>query len=375
MNIFIAFANEDRDVRDKLIRQMNLVKDRYAWNIWSAKEIKAGEYWDEEIRQRLQASEVIILLLSTDFFNSDYIIQKELPEVVEKHKKGNCQIIPVIARLCHWKETTFGEYMAMGDIQALPVGERPIVSRGSWDNEDQPYFETVQGIKESILSFNLKKSGKKPVSTSKDTTASQAKADPKPAVKTPGPSVQPKPATKKTTPVRTVSSPPTQPKSGIQLPVSLFPLYGVTLGKTTVEEMKLMGGVQTDDINDRTGKPYNCLVKNKMDFWYDEHFVNHIYLVHSNPMPLPWKALGFDWKLSYNGWKNLFSSLGYELLPAKAPVIAEFQGHPSFSARILAKYQMGKIIYKLELDFNYSTGTTVLDEGTLYYLRVTAEPA
>jgi hypothetical protein len=46
MNIFIAFANQDRDVRDKLLRQMNLVKDRQGWNIWSAKKIKAGERWD-----------------------------------------------------------------------------------------------------------------------------------------------------------------------------------------------------------------------------------------------------------------------------------------------------------------------------------------
>ena len=157
MNIFIAFANQDRDVRDKLLRQMNLVKDRLGWNIWSSKEIKAGERWDEEIKQRLMDSEVIVLLLSTDFFNSTYIVETELPKVVEKHRLGNCHIIPVIARVCHWKETHFGEYAGLGDIQALPVGERPIVSRGHWDNDDQPYFETVQGIRDSIQSFQAKK--------------------------------------------------------------------------------------------------------------------------------------------------------------------------------------------------------------------------
>jgi len=66
-------------------------------------------------------SEVVILLLSMDFFNSKYIVETELPKVVEKHESGNCQIIPVIARVCHWKETTFGEYAELGDIQALPV--------------------------------------------------------------------------------------------------------------------------------------------------------------------------------------------------------------------------------------------------------------
>lgn len=150
MNIFIAFANQDRDVRDKLLRQMNLVKDRQGWNIWTAKEIKAGERWGEEIERRLQDSEVVILLLSTDFFNSKYITETELPKVLEKHQRGECLIIPVIARPCHWKETSFGEYAQLGDIQALPIGE---VALNEQPNEDRAYFEVVAGIKDSIRAF------------------------------------------------------------------------------------------------------------------------------------------------------------------------------------------------------------------------------
>lgn len=173
MNIFIAFANQDRDVRDKLLRQMNLVKDRQGWNIWSAKEIKAGERWDEEIKQRLIDSEVVILLLSTDFFNSKYIIETELPKVVEKHKLGDCQIIPVIARVCHWKDTPFGEYAQLGEIQALPVGERPIMSKGHWGHEDEPYFETVEGIKGSINAIQAKKMETLAVQQAKEDKARQ----------------------------------------------------------------------------------------------------------------------------------------------------------------------------------------------------------
>jgi len=157
MNIFIAFANQDRDVRDKLLDQMNLVKVRQGWNIWSAKEIKAGERWGEEIKIRLMDSEVVILLLSTDFFNSKYIVETELPDVEKRHQNGDCHIIPIIARVCHWKETAFGEYAQLGEIQALPAGEKPIISKGYWDNEDQPYFEVVEGIKNSIRTFQLKK--------------------------------------------------------------------------------------------------------------------------------------------------------------------------------------------------------------------------
>jgi|GEM_PF-7001677 len=177
MNIFIAFAKEDLAVRDKLLRQMNLVANKQGWNIWSAKEIKAGERWDAEIKQRLMDSEVVILLLSMDFFNSKYIVETELPKVVEMHESGNCQIIPVIARVCHWKETTFGEYAELGDIQALPVGEKPIVSRGHWDNDDQPYFETVQGIRDSIKAFRTKSQAEQDAETQRARVIEQAEKD------------------------------------------------------------------------------------------------------------------------------------------------------------------------------------------------------
>lgn len=158
MNIFIAFANQDLVVRDKLLRQLNLVRERQGWKIWSAKEIKAGEYWDDEIKRRLLDSQVVVLLLSTDFFNSTYIIEKELPEVVRMHQAGTCQIIPVIVRKCHWKDTAFGAYAELGDLQALPVGEKPILSKAHWDHEDDPYFDIVEGIKDSIQAFQAKQS-------------------------------------------------------------------------------------------------------------------------------------------------------------------------------------------------------------------------
>ncbi|MBX2890507.1 MAG: toll/interleukin-1 receptor domain-containing protein [Saprospiraceae bacterium] len=67
-NVFIAFAKEDLDVRDKLLRQMNLVKDREGWDIWASHEIKAGSDWSADIKQRLSGSEVVILLMSSSFF-------------------------------------------------------------------------------------------------------------------------------------------------------------------------------------------------------------------------------------------------------------------------------------------------------------------
>lgn len=63
----IASPKEDRDVRDKLLLQMNLVKTRERWDIWASHEIKAGAVWHEEIKTRLTESEVVVLLMSSSF--------------------------------------------------------------------------------------------------------------------------------------------------------------------------------------------------------------------------------------------------------------------------------------------------------------------
>lgn len=152
LNIFIAFAKEERTERDHLLRQMNLVKVRERWNIWAAHEIKAGDTWNEEIKERLSTSQVVILLMSSAFFNSEYIEKVELPAIIKQHREGYSLIVPVLVKQCHWKDTDFGDYAKIGTLQALPVGEKPIVSKG-WDSEDEPYAEVVAGIKKTVKAW------------------------------------------------------------------------------------------------------------------------------------------------------------------------------------------------------------------------------
>lgn len=153
-NIFIAFSDKDKSIKEGLLRQMDVVRDIENWNIWNYKEILAGEEWEGKIIDKLDNSDIIILLLSPDFFSSRFIIEKELPKVIEKYEAGDCQIIPVIARPCDWKGSNFGKYLHFGQIQALPEGESPI---SSWQKEDEAFYSTFTGIKTSINAFKKKK--------------------------------------------------------------------------------------------------------------------------------------------------------------------------------------------------------------------------
>ena len=58
---------------------------------------------------------------------------------------------------------------------------------------------------------------------------------------------------------------------------NLFPVYGVTMGKTTIREMERLGHWRTTTIDKKAGKPYECCEANEVDLWYAKGgVVDHI---------------------------------------------------------------------------------------------------
>ena len=151
--------------------------------------------------------------------------------------------------------------------------------------------------------------------------------------------------------------------------VDLFPLYGITLGQTTVEELARLGE-KTISIDKNTGAPYRYYVIRGTNFWYNEAGIaEHIYIARGiYAIPEPWRALGFDWNISYNQWLALLQRLRYFITVDEPPQIVEYSGHDSFSARIAATKQA----IMLTLDFNYNEGTSTDAKGTLYSITVKA---
>ncbi len=145
-----------------------------------------------------------------------------------------------------------------------------------------------------------------------------------------------------------------------------FPLFGITLGKTTVNELVNMG------LNAQKDNSYQFYKVNEVNFWYDNSIVTHMYIVNGiYPLPQPWKACGFDWQLSYNGWKNLFERNGYAIAITKAPQSVLYDGKQSLSAKFTAQKRLNSgVSVQFELDFSYSGKSSVDASETLYSISV-----
>jgi len=112
---------------------------------------------------------------------------------------------------------------------------------------------------------------------------------------------------RETTPLPSVSG--LAPVSG-----DLFPLFGVTLGKTTVDEIARLGQ-RTPSIDESTGEPYHCYRVLGCSFWYNEEtsVVNSIYIRRRESMPGKWAELGFSWEKSSSEWFETLRRLGFSV--------------------------------------------------------------
>ena len=128
-----------------------------------------------------------------------------------------------------------------------------------------------------------------------------------------------------------------------------FPLFGITLGKTTWEQAKELGG--KEKVDEDTGDIF-CDIKNVQFYSFDSKVFTFIYWTKDDQdFPNSWKSKGFSWKNPFNGWLNVFNELGYRINIKKQPTIKAYSGHKTFYAEFEALSPDGTLSFNL--DFNY----------------------
>ena len=135
--VFVSYCHADKQLKDELLKHLEPIRRLRLIDTWNDLEILPGEEWDKAISQNLEDAEIVLLLVSIDFINSKYCYDIELQQAITKHRKGECQIVPIILRPCMWKHTPFAEF------QALPTEARAVVT---WSNQDEALTDIADGL-------------------------------------------------------------------------------------------------------------------------------------------------------------------------------------------------------------------------------------
>jgi hypothetical protein len=137
LRVFISYSHADRAALERLKAHLSTLRNDI--EIWDDRAIIPGQPWAAEIAANIEAADIILLLVSADFFNSEFIRGNEVRRALERNAEGSAVAVPIIIHECLW------EIDPLAELQALPERGNAITS-GAWRNENEAYVSVARGL-------------------------------------------------------------------------------------------------------------------------------------------------------------------------------------------------------------------------------------
>lgn len=141
LKVFVSYAHEDDAHRDTLARHLSALVKEGLIEIWHDRKITGGREWAGDIDAALGSADIVLLLISADFLDSDYCNDVELEEAMRLHDAAQARVVPVILRSCDWEHSRFAR------LNALPADGQPAVEA---QHPDQRFSAVAKGLRKVV---------------------------------------------------------------------------------------------------------------------------------------------------------------------------------------------------------------------------------
>lgn len=142
VSVFVSYSHEDKEYLNEFKKYIKVFEQNELISRWDDNELIAGEKWDETIKDKMAASDIVLFLISASSLVSEYIQKYELQEAVKLNENSEVFIIPVIIKDCLWDMTKFSEF------QVLPDGGKAV---NSWERKEEAWTNVARGVHKAIL--------------------------------------------------------------------------------------------------------------------------------------------------------------------------------------------------------------------------------
>jgi hypothetical protein len=147
--IFISYSHKDKEYLDRLMVHLKPLQKQGLIDAWVDTRLLAGDKWKKEIEGALKKAKVAILLVSADFLASDFIVDNELPPLLQAAESEGTLIIPAVLKPCRFtREKTLREF------QAINPPDEPISLMD--ENERELVYDTIAQRVEDIFDSKSK---------------------------------------------------------------------------------------------------------------------------------------------------------------------------------------------------------------------------
>lgn len=141
----------------------------------------------------------------------------------------------------------------------------------------------------------------------------------------------------------------------------LFPVDGITLGKTSIDELLELEEIKTEKELDSNGS----FRMDSIEFGYEERILVALAINNNGTMPSNWEKAGFRWDLSYQSGISLLEKLGYSIRITQVPTLQMKAGYPVRESQFEA-FRPSEFPTVLTFYFTERQGTGVCPENTLH---------
>lgn len=140
LTIYIAYditATQDQELFALLTTHMSLLRSQYPTCAWHDSAVSAGSVVTSFVEAQIHAADIIVLLLSADFFASEQSSSLEIKWALTLGKTRAARLIPVRLRPVAWHLSPLSQYPPL-PTNGTSLAEAP--------NHDAACVEIVQGI-------------------------------------------------------------------------------------------------------------------------------------------------------------------------------------------------------------------------------------
>lgn len=141
--LFISYSKHDMALVEELKAHLSPLKRNGEIETWYDHDIQAGANFNTEIENNLRSADIILLMISADFINTDYVWNKEIPLAFELEKTHpDKTVVPIILRHCDWTSLHHDLIEKNSPAKGKPIK--------SYADRDEGWTVVVKALKEVV---------------------------------------------------------------------------------------------------------------------------------------------------------------------------------------------------------------------------------
>lgn len=128
--VFISYSGKDKKYVDEMQPFLNVLYRNHKIKSWCYEMINAGDKWKEAIHQHMATARVAVLMVSQNFLDSSFILEVELPELLQAAEDEHATILWIPVSDAQVKDTLItsknGDKICIVDYQAVGGSLKPL---------------------------------------------------------------------------------------------------------------------------------------------------------------------------------------------------------------------------------------------------------